>query len=68
MDPFSIVDLRIGLEGESWELDLFANNVTDERAEYYKFKNFSAQTYTDITVNRPREYGVRFMKKWGSTD
>ena len=63
MHSYSIVDVKIGIEdpdGE-WEVSLFVDNLTDEQAELYKFEVPPGA----ITVNRPREYGVRFMRKWG---
>ena len=72
---YNIGDVRIGLQGEDWEAALFVNNVTDERATYtvntgmmeHSFANLAegrgevARNYT----NRPREVGIRYMKRWG---
>jgi hypothetical protein len=62
MDAYKIIDARLGLEGEdgAWELSLFVDNLTDERAELYKY----VVPEGAVTVNRPREYGLRFMKRW----
>jgi outer membrane receptor protein involved in Fe transport len=62
MDSYSITDLRFGLESVNgdWELALFVDNVTDEHAQLYKYE----VPFGAITVNRPREYGITFMKKW----
>ena len=62
MDSYSITDLRLGIEGVDgdWELSLFVDNVTDEHAQLYKYE----VPFGAITVNRPREYGITFMKKW----
>jgi outer membrane receptor protein involved in Fe transport len=71
---YNIADLRFGLVGQDWELNVFINNITDERAEIATSNAFehlfsSAQdgvsSYHRIFTNRPREYGVRFMKRWG---
>jgi outer membrane receptor protein involved in Fe transport len=66
MDSYSIADAKIGLESVNgdWELAIFVDNFTDEQAELYKYD----VPFGAITVNRPREYGVRFMKRWGSGD
>ncbi len=66
MASYSIADAKIGIEGANgdWEVSLFVDNLTDERAELYKFEVPPGA----ITVNRPREYGVRFMKKWSRND
>jgi outer membrane receptor protein involved in Fe transport len=66
MDAYEIVDAKIGIEGEEgdWEVSVFVDNLTDERAQLYKFDI----PVGAVTVNRPREYGVRFMKKWSGGD
>lgn len=62
MDSYSITDLRLGIESVEgdWELALFVDNVTNEHAQLYKYE----VPFGAITVNRPREYGVTFLKKW----
>lgn len=73
---YSIADLRLGLisnDGE-WQLDVFVNNITDERAEIYQgtgdFEWAFSRTgeydhFHRLYTNRPREYGIRFSKQWG---
>ena len=62
MDSYEIADARLGLEGANgdWEFSLFIDNITNEHAQLFKF----AVPPDAITVNRPREYGIRYMKKW----
>jgi outer membrane receptor protein involved in Fe transport len=73
---YDIGDLRVGLVGDDWQVDMFVNNVTDERAIYsydsgppivYQAAQISEGRlhHLDAYVNRPREFGVRFMKRWG---
>ena len=74
---YFIADIRVGLRGESWELSLFLNNFTDERAiltiedGYMEWGMASVQDgrphVQRAVTNRPREFGVRFMKRWGGT-
>ena len=49
-------------------IQLFVNNVTDERAilfaNPYEFDYFFGRARE--TVNRPREYGFRFIKSFGN--
>lgn len=63
---FSIADVRAGLRSDSWTLELFVNNVGDERAVLYEddlyFEPFFGQRR--VTTNRPREYGIRFAYNW----
>jgi outer membrane receptor protein involved in Fe transport len=72
---YTIGDIRVGLIGEDWQFDVFVNNVTDERAiltaQDGLFEWGAAQTvegrahHQTLFTNRPTEYGVRFMKRWG---
>jgi outer membrane receptor protein involved in Fe transport len=72
---YVIGDLRFGVVGADWEVDLFVNNLTDERAVYTLqtglFEWAAAQTaegrahHQTLYVARPREVGLRFMKRWG---
>ena len=74
-DSFTIGDLRFGLVGEDWQADVFINNITDERALYTirtgDYEWAAAQLaegrmhHQTVFTNRPREVGVRFMKRWG---
>ena len=73
---YNIGDIRVGLVGEDWQVDVFVRNVTDERAQYTGGASgqyiWGAASFADgrehhmnVFSNRPREYGVRFMKRWG---
>ena len=74
-EAYTIADMRVGVRGEDWELSFFVNNLTDERANYTYGTgqmNWSAASVQDGRphfqkkyTNRPREFGVRFMKRWG---
>jgi outer membrane receptor protein involved in Fe transport len=74
-DAYVIGDLRAGIQGDTWELAFFVNNLTDERAQYTnqtglfewgaanvaEGRMHTASVYT----NRPREFGISFAKGWG---
>jgi iron complex outermembrane receptor protein len=72
---YTIGDLRAGIVGEDWQFDVFVNNLTDERAWYTigsgQYLWAAAQTvegrahHQNVFVNRPTEFGVRYMKRWG---
>ena len=74
-DGYTIGDVRAGLVGEDWQFDVFVNNVTDERAWYTigtgQYLWGMAQLaegrahHQNVFVNRPTEFGVRYMKRWG---
>ena len=72
---YTIGDLRMGITGDDWAFDVFVNNITDERARYTLqsglFEWAAAQTvdgrehHQTVFTNRPREVGIRYMKRWG---
>ena len=72
---YNIGDLRVGVVGETWQVDMFLNNITDTRAQYtdapspgaYGGGNLAEGRDRSRTfyTNRPRELGVRFTKRWG---
>lgn len=72
---YTIADLSAGVRGEDWQVSLFLNNITDERAVYtinsglMEHGMSSASSGRDhisrVYTNRPREMGVRFTKSWG---
>ena len=53
---YDTIDGAIGVSSDSWSVELFAENLTDERAEL--FIN-SLDTDLRITTNRPRTWGIR---------
>jgi outer membrane receptor protein involved in Fe transport len=63
---YEIADLRLGVDGDDWSLALFVNNLTDERAVLFdnpfEFDQFFGKGRQTIT--RPREYGIRFTKRF----
>jgi outer membrane receptor protein involved in Fe transport len=73
---YTIGDIRAGIVGEDWQLDVFVNNVTDERAMYTintgQYEWAAQQTVEgrehiqSVFTNRPLEVGVRYMKRWGN--
>ena len=73
---YGIADIRTGLQGEDWEVAAYINNLTDERAHYtwgtgdFGWGQASSKPggrthNVDAYTNRPREFGIRYMKRWG---
>jgi iron complex outermembrane receptor protein len=72
---YTIGDLRMGIAGDDWQVDLFVNNITDERPTYtnqtgwFEWTVASVQDgrsrHQTIYTARPREVGLRYMKRWG---
>jgi len=72
-DAYSLLDLRLGLVAGRWSIDLFLNNVTDERAqitqgstsyEYQWGRTGEYEHWHRVYTVRPREYGVRFYTRF----
>ena len=59
-DSWSALNIRAGIISEKWELILFANNVTDERASLADSRSIAAELpgRQRLVVNRPRTIGV----------
>jgi len=75
-DAYSIADMRVGLIAAdgNWQLDLYVNNLTDERAQVQRGGGTGAWQWGRsgeydrshvVYTNRPREYGIRFSHSWG---
>jgi outer membrane receptor protein involved in Fe transport len=60
-DAYTIANLQAGLEGEAWSVNLFVNNVADERAQLFVNPNFFD---TRVTPNRPREIGITVRRSF----
>lgn len=59
---YNISDFKIGIDAPGFEVNLFVNNFTDERARLYEVPPAPPGF---VRVNRPREYGIGFTKRWG---
>ena len=55
-DSYDTLDGAIGVSADNWGVEMFAENLTDERAEL--FIN-ALDTDLRVTTNRPRTWGVR---------
>jgi outer membrane receptor protein involved in Fe transport len=69
--PYQITDLSIGIEGATWDVSFTIDNVFDERAELYNQvpagllnDGGTGLALSGRTINRPREYGLSFTKRW----
>ena len=71
---YDIGDFSVGVQGDVWEISLFLNNITDERAIYAQTNQggYTQQNVDEgrmhvqtLYTNRPREYGIRFIRKFG---
>jgi len=56
-DSYFLMDLSAGVTKDNWGVELYAANLTDERAELNNNFAFDRQR---ISINRPRTWGLRF--------
>jgi outer membrane receptor protein involved in Fe transport len=76
MDAYTKVNLSAGIERDDWSLSFYVNNLFDERADIdHEDPGYDPPTnlpgrppghkwYT--TTIRPRNFGVRYSKRFGS--
>ncbi len=63
---YTILNLSTGVQGDTWSLDLFVDNVTDERAVITLYHEDFADPLGNLfwdtmaTTNRPRTIGLRY--------
>lgn len=63
LSPYSTTDAAVGISRDAWEAELFAENLTDRRANLFT----TAQNWEVLnTVNRPRIVGLRFSYHFDS--
>jgi len=64
-DAYTLVSGSIGVRGDTWSLELYGNNLTDERAQINRIDpGYPSAIDTTISVNRPRSFGIRFGQKF----
>ena len=64
---YDIGDLRFGIDSDNWSMQLYINNLTDERAVLFAnpYEFDYAWGRSRITVNRPRQFGIRWIQRFG---
>lgn len=64
-DAYTLVNLSTGIERDNWSVDLYINNVTNERAQISVYEPSYPSALDSRTVtNRPRTIGIRFGQKF----
>ena len=56
VDGWLMVDLSLGVSNDDWSVELYARNLTDERAEVSRSFVFDT---TQVTYAQPRTFGIR---------
>jgi outer membrane receptor protein involved in Fe transport len=60
MDSHTTFSASVGASKDQWRIELFVDNLTDERAQLYTSANDGERR---VTVNRPRTVGLRIGYK-----
>ena len=60
LDSYNTVSASFGVSKDEWRIEIFGDNLTDERPELYKSGN-DGELRT--TTSRPRTVGLRFSYK-----
>ena len=60
-DSYSLLNIRAGITAEDYMVELYVDNVTDERAEISNTFVFDRQR---LAVNRPTTIGLRVKKSF----
>jgi iron complex outermembrane receptor protein len=60
LPAYDILNLRVGLRREKWEVALYANNLTDERALLSFDRERGTRARIFFLTNQPRSIGVTF--------
>jgi iron complex outermembrane receptor protein len=58
LPAYDIVNLRVGVRQEKWDLSLYANNVTDETAFLSFDRERGTRARIFYLINQPRTFGV----------
>ena len=60
-DSYSVLNIRAGVTAEDYMVEIYIDNVTDERAEISNTFVFDRQR---VAVNRPTTIGLRVKKSF----
>jgi outer membrane receptor protein involved in Fe transport len=65
MGDYSIVNARLELSNSNWKIGLYADNLTDSRANTFSYGNpFTVSKNNQVTPPRPRTIGVYVERKF----
>ncbi|MFT7263081.1 MAG: iron complex outermembrane receptor protein [Halioglobus sp.] len=60
-DSYNLVNLSAGISRDNWNINLFVDNATDERAEISRTRfSYPSEKDSYIDTIRPRQIGIRF--------
>ena len=62
LDPYTLVNIRLGIAKEDWETALYVNNITDENADLSFDRERGGRARLGFRTNQPRTVGLLFRK------
>jgi iron complex outermembrane receptor protein len=57
LDAYDLLNMRVGVRNEKWDLSFYINNLTDERAELGLDRERGGRARVGFLTNQPRTYG-----------
>jgi outer membrane receptor protein involved in Fe transport len=61
---YQIADFKVGVETEGWEIYVYVDNLTDERAI---IRDWTGVPQGPVSINPLRTWGLGFSMNWGGT-
>ena len=62
---YNLLNMAFGISKDNWHVDLFMNNLTDERAQIARSDpGYPNDKDTTTDTNRPRSFGIRFGQRF----
>ena len=58
MPAYDIVNLRVGVRRNKWDVSVYVNNVTDERAFLALDQERGTRARIGYLTNQPRSFGI----------
>jgi outer membrane receptor protein involved in Fe transport len=62
-ESYENINLTAGIDVNNWGVDLYVNNLTDERAEISRGVGSTGFGY-ELTTNRPRTIGIKYRMRF----
>ena len=65
LDPYTIANLNVGVNFDSWQAELYVTNLTDENANLSFDRERGGRARLGFRTNQPRTFGITLRKNFG---